>query len=208
MSRFGPWSLAVVAAAVTLAFAATATADPATQTSSDVHPFGNPNVTLGGYSKLVRNDTGVAATMHVDGLTAGGAYTMWWVFFNNPAACTHPMLTSGGVKISSCSAADLGNAATGASVQYAAGHVVGGSGQATFGSYFTAGGTPQCAGPGIPCAGLADSRTAEVHLIVRSHGDAVPGFIPEQTQSFNGGCLAGEPNVGQCANVRMSIHNL
>jgi hypothetical protein len=30
--------------------------------------------------------------------------------------------------------------------------------------------------------------------------------VNEQINSFNGGCPAGEPNVGQCRNVQDSVH--
>lgn len=200
MHNLFPKALAAVILA--LVFTAPAGADPASQESNAVHPFGVPGTTLAGHSKVVRNDNGVAATFHAEGLTPGTATTMWWVFFNHPAACLYPM---GSVSLCGLNDVLLNAAASGASVQYAAGHVIGGSGQATFGSYFSAGSTPQCATAALPCAGLYDARTAEVHLVLRTHGDAVPGYIDEEISSFNGGCLAGEPNVGACANIQMSI---
>jgi hypothetical protein len=194
--------LTLASVAVALVFVGSVAAGSASQTTSPVHPWLQPGVTLGGYSQVVRNDNGVRATFHAEGLAPGTATTMWWVFFNNPSACLYPI-----PGVSSCSLADvLTNAGpSGASVQYAAGHVIGDSGQATFGSYFSAGATPRCAGFGLPCAGLYNARTAEVHLVLRTHGEAVPGFVDEQISSFNGGCLAGEPNAGQCQNIQMSI---
>jgi hypothetical protein len=204
-------STIAAALAATALVASAAQGVPATQSEAAVHPWLNADLTLGGYSKVVRNDNGIGATFHAEGLTPGTATTMWWVFFNNPSACQHPMVTSSGTRISNCGLADVLNAsiasAAGASVQFAAGHVTGGDGQASFGSYFSVGATPQCASAALPCAGLADSRRAEVHLVLRTHGDAVPGFIDEQISSFNGGCLAGEPNVGQCRNIQFSVQN-
>jgi hypothetical protein len=46
-------------------------------------------------SSLVGNDNGVAMTIHTIGLPGDIADTVWWVVFNNPAACSHGM---GGVR--------------------------------------------------------------------------------------------------------------
>lgn len=199
------FGLGAIVLALTLA--ASAGAEGATQSTSPIYPFVNPNVILGGDSMLVRNDNGLTAVAHLEGLNPGGAYTMYWLIFNNPAACTHPVFTAGGVKVSSCGPADLTNFAAAPSFQYADGHVVGGSGRATFAGHFSAGDTPECALPTLPCAGLFDPRTAEVHLVVRTMGDAVPGLVDEQIHSFLAGCRAGEPNAGLCGNIRVSIHN-
>jgi hypothetical protein len=110
------------------------------------------------------------------------------VFFNNPAAC-----------VGECDLPDLFNPVVRASVQYAAGHVIGGGGVANYGAYITEGDTSGCAAPSLPCNGLLDSRTALVHLVVRTHGQALPGVIDEQIHSFNGGC---NPT---CANVQASV---
>ena len=64
-----------------------------------------------GTSTLVRNDNGVAMTIHTVGLPAGTADTVWWVIFNNPSACSHGM---GGLR---CGAGDLSVPAVKASVQ-------------------------------------------------------------------------------------------
>lgn len=52
------------------------------------------------WSALVRSDNGVAATFHSGGLAPGSTATLWWVFFNNPAAC-----------VDGCNAPDLANPA-------------------------------------------------------------------------------------------------
>jgi hypothetical protein len=48
---------------------------------------------------------------------------------------------------------------------------------------------------------LLDPFKAEMHLVIRSHGQPLSGMIEEQISSFNGGC---PPNT--CANVQASIH--
>jgi len=54
----------------------------------------------------------VDVRLATSGLDINAAYTVWWIVFNNPSACT------GG-----CGADDLGNPATAASAFYAAGFV-------------------------------------------------------------------------------------
>jgi hypothetical protein len=166
-----------------------ARAVPATRAVSPVTLFMSTTVVPDAWSALVRTDTGVAATLHTSGLAPGSAATLWWVFFNNPAAC-----------IGECDLADLSNPIVQASVQYAAGHVIGGDGVADYGASITEGDTSGCAAEFLPCNGLIDSRAALVHLIVRSHGQALPGAIDEQISSFNGGC---NPT---CENVQASVH--
>jgi hypothetical protein len=181
--------------------ATTARSDGALQDVSPVGLWMSPALVDGAWSKLVRNDNGVGVTIHTTDLVPGSADTVWWVFFNNPSACLHGMFGA------RCGLGDvLTNPASLPSVQFAAGHVIGGGGVGNYGAYFSAGATPDCAGFGLPCNGLLDARTADVHVVIRTHGDAIPGLVDEQISSFNGGCLAGEPNAGQCHNVQDSVH--
>ena len=165
--------------------AAAQSANAADRDTVPVHLFMSSVVVPGASSMLVRNDNGVTGTVHTDGLTAGNAYTMWFVVFNNPAAC-----------VGGCGADDLGRAGVNSSVVYGAGHVVGGEGN-NFAGWLGVGDTDGAiAGPG-----LLNSRGAEIHLIIRNHGPAMPGLIDEQIHSFNGGC---PPN--SCANVQAAEH--
>ncbi|MGH3647369.1 MAG: hypothetical protein ACRDTM_09355 [Micromonosporaceae bacterium] len=45
-----------------------------------------------------------------------------------------------------------------------------------------------------------------MHLVIRTHGPAIPGMLDYQISSFNGGCAPGEPNTGLCRNVQASVH--
>ena len=141
-------------------------------------------------STLVRTDGRVTMNLITSGLEANGAYTVWWVIFNNPERCaTNP-----------CTEADLApgvRAATGASPLYVTGQLVRGDGKATFGGSLAVGDTNGALfGPG-----LLEPQKAEVHIVVRTHGQAIPGMVDEQLGSFNGGC---PPNT--CANVQAAQH--
>jgi hypothetical protein len=154
--------------------------------SSDVLDYYNPTQVVG-TSKLVRNSQGISLTLHTTGITPGDAVTVWWVIFNNPEAC-------GG---SPCGLADLGNPAVNASVLFAAGHVIGGGNSTSFASHLNVGDVSEALfGPG-----LLDPFNAEVHLVVRTHGPAIPGMVDEQIHEFAGGC---PPNT--CDDIQFSIH--
>ena len=53
--------------------------------------------------------------------------------------------------------------------------------------------------------GLIDPMKAEVHLILRTHGAAIPGRIHEQMNTTWGGCPEGWPKT-PCRNTQLSIH--
>jgi hypothetical protein len=139
-------------------------------------------VVPGTSSELVRNDNGVTVTVHTTSLIAGNVYTIAFVIFNNPGAC----LTS------PCGTADLTRAAVQVSTVFGSGHVVGGEGE-NFAAHLNVGDVSQT----ISGPGLLNSRKAEIHVQIRSHGPAIPGLIDDQIHLFNGGC---PPNT--CANVQ------
>lgn len=159
----------------------------------------------GGGATLVRQPGGVSFTFTGVGLAAGNAHTIWFVAFNDPAGCTSPMM-DGAELIALCGLPDLGNAAAQPTAVWGAGHVVGGSGIATFGGRVDVGDTSGCDALGrLPCNdGLTDPGGAEIHLVVRTHGPAIADLVNEQIHSFNRGCEAGEPNVGLCRNVQFA----
>lgn len=111
-----------------------------------------------------------------------------------------------------CAEADLFNPDVAASVQYAAGHVVGGSGSYHVGSYLSEGDRRGCAlGDELLCAGLIDAQEADVHFVVRTHGPALPEYLPQQIQSFGGACGnvpeefgGGGPNT--CDDLQFAVH--
>ena len=172
-------------------------ASPATQDTVNVVVFGTGAPVAPGVatSTLIRNDNGVAMTIHTVGLPANTADTVWWVIFNNPAACRH------GMGRTRCGIGDLSVPAVMASVQFASGHLIAPDGVGDYGAYLREGDASGCAAAALPCHGLFDSRTADVHLVVRTHGEPISGLIPDQIHSFNGGC---PPNT--CKNIQAAPH--
>jgi hypothetical protein len=150
---------------------------------------------LSGTSSLTRTGQGMSMTVHANDLIPGNAYTVWFAIFNSPDGC-----------IGGCGVDDvLANRGV-PSLRLGGGHVVGQSGRGNFGGQLAAGETdgPPCAmdaNLGICGPGLLDPRTAVIHLVLRAHGEAIPGLVDEQIGSFGGGC-----QVNACGNVQFAEH--
>jgi len=133
----------------------------------------------GASASLVRNPNGLSFHLTTNSLTPGGAYTLWLVVVNNPAACAS----------TPCTAADIFNAATNSQVRYAAGSVAGGSGQGTF-----AGSVKEGALSGwLSDRMFENSMGVEVHLVVNDHGPMLPEFMPGMIHTYRGGCSDSSP---------------
>ena len=154
---------------------------------------------------LTRMPHGVAATFKTVGLTPGEAMTLWWVIFNHPEKCTDDACSfddpfqvdeSGQVLFDEAGIAlvnQAGREVIGFSLLRADGKVVETDGSAEFRGHLAVGDTTEAAvGPG-----LLDPMKAEIHLVVKSHGPAIPGSTHEQLNTFWGGCpeLYQEPCV-------------
>ena len=186
-------------ASMVLAGTSVGLAGPAQKSSSTLFwlpPSGQSGMLAGSTATLVRNDGGISTTVRTHGLEPGSAYTVWWVVFNSPAGCT----PSEPGHEPECGEDDIFRSEAQAAVLYAAGNVVGEDGRAGFGAHLSEGDTSgQIVGTS---SGLTNPREAEVHLVLRTHGRAVPGYVDDQVSTFNGGCNGGEPNEGQCKNVQ------
>jgi hypothetical protein len=152
--------LGIGVALLALALPLAASADPATRQVTNVLGWVEgvgATADVFGTASLVRNDHGISMTFSTSQIPAGEAVTIWWVILG----------PSGPV-----------------SAQFAAGHVVGGSGLATFSGRLAEGDTSGCFSPefteAVGCEGLTDAQSQTVILLARFHGPAVPGRIPIQ----------------------------
>ncbi len=202
---------AVLIAFAVLAFAivfgaGTALAAGAMRQSTDVLRFDGVGGAVG-EANLVRTNSGVSMNIRssVEGelfdlfagplgvdFMPGDATTNWFIVFNMPANC----ITAGSTM---CGEEDVIDAATGGAdlakvgVIFATGHIAGSKWNAaahlkegdSTGLLF---GTP-----------LMDAMTAEVHIVVRSHGPAsalTPSELHDAISSVGGGCgtnVCGDP---------------
>ena len=152
----------------------------------------------GASSTLRRTPNGVSWTFKTNGLEPGHAYTLWVVVFNNPGAC-----------VDGCGLDDLFRDGVDATLAYGGGHVVGPSGTATFSGHLQEGDTsgfPLDSGPNVNLPGrelgLVDAYKADIHLVIRDHGEVIPGQLSEQLHTFSGGS-----GVNTLANVQVAAHH-
>ena len=141
---------------------------------------------------LARKSDGIFMTLNTAGLVPGTVATAWLGIFNTPAACaTNP-----------CTPADMANPATHGSTVYAGGKIIGADGTATFGGFRAVGDTTGIF-EGNPL-GLILPLTAQIDLVVRTHGAAIlndPNALNQQLTTFNGGC---PPNP--CSSIQISVN--
>jgi len=200
----------IIAAGLSAALLAqdNATSEPNVQ-RSDVFSFSDGSQVEDAFAQLTRFDNGATMAISTSDLQEGDVYTVWWVIFNAPENC------SDGV----CDADDLlvvedgvvprdesgnrvmnmeGIEATNASLIHAAG------GYATDGTLNTSASLGEGSVAGILLGpGLLDAETAEIHLVVRTHGPADETSFAEQLSTFGGGC---EPmDAPPCDDVQYAI---
>ena len=136
---------------------------------------------------LHRTEDGVELTMDTE--LPEGAYTIWWVVFNNPESC-----------VNGCDVGDLETPEVNASLFWATGEVVDDDGRGSFRAELLEGTLPTGEDQIVFGEGLMDSFSAEIHAIARSHGEVIPGQEELQTSTFNGGC----PPEG-CQDVQFAL---
>ncbi len=122
---------------------------------------------------------GASVTLRTSQLKPGHAYTLWWAIINNPEACaSHP---------DPCTPHDVlfNTQIVQAQVTYAAGHVVGESGRATFSAHLPAGDIDD---GWFPDQGFTDPLGAEIHLVVNDHGPKLDEHMPDMIRTYRGGC--------------------
>lgn len=174
-----------VATAVNSVAGMTSTADVFTFMMPDGSPAAGDVV---GMASLTRTGAGVYMVADTTMLDAGSAYTLWWVIFNNPAACDP----------AGCSDLDFATPEVEASVMHAAGRVADATGNATFVASLPAGfmHTNPSSGNGRQLfgPGLQDPWGAEIHVVIRSHGPSTADV--EQISTLFGDCVNAASPTG------------
>lgn len=154
-----------------------------------------------GTSDLIRTMGGVSMNIATTDLPVG-AYTVWWVIFNNPSGC------SDGI----CGSNDTGkpkdgpNVAEG-SVLWATGGIVGPD---RMGHFSASLGLGEGAAPGPLLRGpaLTNPMGAEIHLVLRYHGPTMWADtikLANQITTVNGSCLKEGGTFG-CFDPQSTAH--
>ena len=165
-----------------------------------------------GSSMLSRHGNSISMTFKTSDIPPGMAVTIWWVVFNRPWNCS----------TSPCGEPDIFDPAVMADVLYAAGHVTGAADRVNYGAQLRAGDADGSVmgffnallALDLPSVGLRNVHGAEVHLVARTHQEALPAFMPDMISTFNGGCGYppgvptdyGAEGPNTCTDIQFAIH--
>jgi hypothetical protein len=177
-----------------------------------VHRFLDKSVLDGGQASLMRMDNGVSMTVDTIELTPGDAVTAWFVIFNTPAQCSggecgeddiFNQNSDGSIAVNPDGSPPMnmsGIDAASISVFRADGLIVDTSGAASFRGHLPVGDTTEALfGPG-----LLDPYAAEIHAVIRTHRQAIPGQTDAMINTLNGGCSPDWPNE-PCEDVQFAV---
>ncbi len=164
--------------------AASAQAQPIVQTGVAVvfqdtqDTFLTPTPIVGSTATLTRYQDSIAARIDTNSLPPG-AYTVWWVIFNNPAGCE-----------GACGEDDLFRPEAQTAILWATGGIVEDDGAGHFRAMLRELEMSPIPGqvvfPGA--GGLLTARHAEVHLIIKTHGEVREEMVGKQISTIFGGC--------------------
>ena len=160
-----------------------------------------------GKSILTRTDTMITSTVEGANLTPGNAYTVWFVVFNNPAACTgecgeDDIFDGDDLNVEGVMAAKIG-------VGNATANIAKADGTAEFGAVLRPGPYASTGHQLLFPAGLmgdallldGNTKGAEVHIIVQDHGQARGG-----PQLLNQLTYVETACTPYCEDIQFSVH--
>ena len=160
------------------------------------------------WSRLHRGSDGVCMAIDTRALEPG-AYTVWFRVFNEPLSCSHPDPAG-----ASCSRLDIEDcqAASTCSVLWVTGGIVGVDGRGHFSACLAENEKPGFVFFGD---GLTDAPRAEIHVVLKHHGDAAFSVNNAADQerlgrqvSRPGGNCEGMPGdtLEECPDEQVSYH--
>jgi hypothetical protein len=126
----------------------------------------------------------ITAQMHLKELTPGHRYTLWWVAYNDPSACTD------GCGMDELAAAANGDNPAGIGVYYGGSYVVTKTGKVDVGTRileFSVNGC-QTDGPYAICDVLRDASVAEAMILINDQGPATGAPLAPAAEAFSDGC--------------------
>ena len=177
--------------AAAVVWSSPAAGQPIVQTSTAVEfqteqDFFLPPVPIpGSTASLTRYQDSIAVRVDTNSLPAG-AYTLWWVIFNNPAGCED-----------GCGEDDLFRPEAQTSIFWATGGIVDEDGAGHFRAFARELELSPIPGQvGFPGAGgLTNARGAEVHVVIKTHGEVRPDIVGKQISTIYGACTDPPGNV-------------
>lgn len=137
---------------------------------------------------------------------APGAYTVWWVLYNEPHQCNNPVPYGS----AACGDLDIANPAVRATVMWAQGKLVGPDGKAHLSACIKKGELTREVFDMGTREGLTNPLGAEVQLVIHSHDAARyddARLLGEQLTKFVGGCTdTGGATAPECRDAQQIVH--
>jgi hypothetical protein len=155
-------------------------------------------------SKLEVTDSGVCINGKTD--TVQGAYTTWWMIFNDPSHCSNASPFGNGQK---CGMPDLDNPLTRGTLMWAGPLIVGPNEKANINFCLGVGELSHAVFPLGTQEGLVLPKKAEYQMFVRNHGPGVfddAQVFGEQLNSINGGCETDDQAGFACETLQILFH--
>ncbi|MFC4872805.1 hypothetical protein [Negadavirga shengliensis] len=141
----------------------------------------------GGGAFLKRTPTRLTMTLDARDLWPNQTYTISWMVFNNPEPCQNGITGT-----TDCGQDDLFDEVIGGSVLFADGQLSDGEGRSQFMATLDLEDATGCQPPfddfGVCRKGLENPMGAEVHLVIRRHGEMLPELGNLQLETYAGGC--------------------
>ena len=199
-----------VAIVLSLPMIAVAQDDMPEAVTTTVHYFADASEVEGASASLTRYENGLVMALHTSDLNQDETYTVWWVVFNEPGNCSdacgendififegdEPVLDENNNLVLNVEGVEAANI----SVLFASGAYVDDDGIGHFGGITGLGDRPGTIfGPGV-----VNPLTAEVHLVVRTHGPVVEGMFDAQITSFGGACGSTDNGL-PCADLQFAV---
>lgn len=185
--------------------------EESTTSTTTVQRFSDYSPVDEAWSTLTRYESGVVATFSTNELTPNDVVTMWWVVFNAPENCSDACGEDDLFRFDDAGELVVGE--NGAELNFeqieaaeialigGTGSVINEDGTGNFSAVLSASENPNTVfGPS-----LTDPMGAEIHLVLRTHGEVNEETLAEQLILFNGGCDVEFPNE-PCQDLQFAVH--
>jgi hypothetical protein len=163
-----------------------------------------PWAEMEGASLLTRTKKAIKLNGYTTGLEPNSAYSIWWVIYNKPENCVDG---NGNFDEVGCGKDEVVDSMlamhTQTSMLWAGGLISDDNGNAHFNAELKKGNPlgEVAMGPG-----LLRPQAAEVHFLIRSHGEMKVGMVAEQISTMMANCMPEGDHA--CTNVQGGVHKV
>jgi hypothetical protein len=157
---------------------------------------------MAGASFLIRDNDSIKMEGFTTNLEPNSTYTIWWTIYNKPELCAdgNGMFDEVGCGKDEVFDPELAEI-TQTSMLWGGGFISDAQGNAHFSAELD---KKNPLGEVSMGPGLLNPRTAEVHFLIRSHGEMKVGMVKDQVSTMMANCMPMGDH--DCSNVQGSVH--